>query len=77
LAALSALSNIDARNAEVFYWKGICQLRLAANREGSYKEAGDAFQRYLALAPHGRFAAEVDAMLKALPSVEAAGTPTR
>jgi hypothetical protein len=57
---------VETRNAEVFYWQGICQLRLAANGQGSYKEAAAGFQSYLKLAPHGRFAAEVKAMLPAL-----------
>ena len=70
--ALQAFSHVSAveTNAEVFYWKGICQLRLAANGLGSYKDVATEFQNYLKLAPHGRFAAEVQAMLKALPSVE-------
>ena len=70
LAAFSHVSAVETKNAEVFYWKGICQLRLAANGLGSYKDVAAEFQSYLKLAPHGRFAAEVQAMLKALPSVE-------
>ena len=64
--AFNRVQAIDATNAEVFYWKGICQLRLAANELGSYKEAAIAFQNYLKLAPQGRFAAEVEAMLHAM-----------
>ena len=75
--AFSHVSDVETKNAEVFYWEGICQLRLAANGQGSYKEAAAEFQSYLKLAPHGRFAAEVKAMLQALPSVESGGTPNR
>ncbi len=70
LQAFSHVSDVEPKNAEVFYWKGICQLRLAANGLGSYKDVATEFQSYLKLAPQGRFAAEVQAMLKALPSVE-------
>ena len=70
LAAFSHVSAFETKNAEVFYWKGVCQLRLAANGLGSYKDVAAEFQSYLKFAPHGRFAAEVQAMLKALPSVE-------
>ena len=64
--AFNRVPTVDASNAEVSYWKGICQLRLAANELGSYQEAAAAFQNYLKLAPQGRFAAEVAAMLQAL-----------
>ena len=56
-------------NTELLYWKGVCQLRLAANGLGSYDGVADAFQQYLKLAPQGRFAAEAQAMLQALPGV--------
>jgi tetratricopeptide (TPR) repeat protein len=78
--ALAAFNHVPAgetTNPEVFYWKGICQLRLAANGKGSYKDVAGEFQSYLKLAPHGRFAAEVEAMLRALPSVESGATPNR
>jgi tetratricopeptide (TPR) repeat protein len=77
LEALSHVSDIDAKHAEVFYWKGICQLRLAASGQGSYQDAGEAWQSYLKLAPNGRFATEVKAMLKAMPSVDSRGAPNR
>ena len=64
--AFSRVPEVNAGNAEVSYWKGICQLRLAANEMGSYQEAAAAFQNYLQLAPRGRFAAEVAAMLHAM-----------
>ncbi|MGB8771298.1 MAG: tetratricopeptide repeat protein [Candidatus Korobacteraceae bacterium] len=75
--AFSQVSPAETKNAEVFYWKGICQLRLAANGLGSYKDVAEEFQNYLKLAPDGRFSAEVQAMLKALPSVESADAPKR
>ena len=75
LEAFSHVSDVDAQHAEVYYWKGICQLRLAASGQGSYEEAGEAFKSYLKLAPSGRFATEVEAMLKAIPSVESKGRP--
>jgi tetratricopeptide (TPR) repeat protein len=77
LSAFSHVPSVEAKNAEVFYWKGICHLRLAANGLGSYKDVATEFQSYLALAPHGRFAAEVVAMLQALPSLESGATPSR
>jgi Tfp pilus assembly protein PilF len=75
LTAFSHTSAAEAKNAEVFYWKGICQLRLAANQLGSYQDVATEFQNYLKLAPDGRFAAEVQAMLKALPSADTGNTP--
>jgi Tfp pilus assembly protein PilF len=75
--AFSQVPAADTKNAEVFYWKGICQLRLAVNGLGSYKNVAAEFQNYLKLAPDGRFAAEVRAMLKALPSVEPVDAPNR
>ena len=66
LEAFSHVSDVDASNAEVFYWRGICQLRLAANGQGSYKDVAEAFRSYLKLAPQGRFAPDVEAMLQAL-----------
>ncbi len=59
LEAFAHVQDVEAKNAEVFYWKGICQLRLAANGLASYKDVAAEFQSYLKLAPHGRFAAEV------------------
>ncbi len=76
LEAFGQVREVEAKNAEVFYWKGICQLRLAANGRGSYEDVAAEFQSYLTLAPQGRFAADVEAMLKALPSVEK-GTSSR
>lgn len=67
LAAFDHVQGVEANNAEIFYWKGICQLRLAANGRGSYKDVAAGFQSYLKLAPHGRFAEDVEAMLRALP----------
>lgn len=67
LEAFSHVTTVDAENAEVAYWKGICQLRLAASGQGSYKSVTEEFQNYLRLAPQGRFAAEVQAMLHAIP----------
>ncbi len=72
LEAFGHVHNVEANNVEVLYWQGICQLRLAANGLGSYKDVAADFRAYLKLAPHGRFAAEVEAMLRALPSVETA-----
>lgn len=77
LQAFIRVSAADARNSEIFYWKGICQLRLAANGLASYKDVVADFQNYLKLAPHGRFAAEVNAMLQALPGVEAGSSSSR
>jgi Tfp pilus assembly protein PilF len=74
-AAFSHVPAGETKNAEVFYWEGICHLRLAANRLGSYKDVAADFQSYLKLAPQGRFTAEVKAMLQALPTVESGGTP--
>ncbi len=77
LQAFMHVSPVETNNAEVFYWKGICQLRLAANGKGSYKDVATEFQSYLKLAPHGRFAEDVEAMLKALPHAEAGGASYR
>ncbi len=76
LEAFGQVQEVEAKNAEIFYWKGICQLHLAANGKGSYKDVAAEFQSYLKLAPQGRFAADVEAMLRALPSVEK-GTSNR
>lgn len=71
--ALQAFNRVMAvgapQNPEVLYWKGLCQLRLAANGHGSYDGVVNAFREYLSLTPHGRFANEVEAMLQALPAV--------
>ena len=64
------LSAAPPNNAEVLYWKGLSQLRLAANGQGSYDGVASSFREYLKLAPHGRFAAEVQSMLQALPGVD-------
>jgi tetratricopeptide (TPR) repeat protein len=77
LAAFNHVPAAETTNAEVFYWRGICQLRLAANGRGSYRDVAAEFHSYLKLAPRGRFAAEVEAMLKALPGIEVGGTPQR
>jgi Tfp pilus assembly protein PilF len=77
LQAFIRVSAADARNSEIFYWKGICQLRLAANGLASYKDVVADFQNYLKLAPHGRFATEVNAMLQALPDVEAGSSSSQ
>jgi len=53
---------------EAYYWKGLCQLRLAeANPPGSsYKSALASFQRYLQFAPGGHYASEARAMVDSL-----------
>lgn len=66
LEAFNHVEAAEAKNAQVFYWKGICQLRLAANGKGSYKAVDADFENYLKLAPHGRFAAEVETMMQAI-----------
>ncbi len=59
--------------AEAYYWKGLCQLRLAAlGAPGStYKSTGESFQHYLQLAPKGQYAAEARAMVDGLKDVPA------
>ena len=72
--ALEAFNRVLAvappNNAELLYWKGLSQLRLAANGQGSYDGVASSFREYLKLAPQGRFAAEVQSMLQALPGVD-------
>ena len=71
LEAFNQVTAVETKNAEIFYWKGICRLRLAANGLDSYKDVAEEFRSYLKLAPHGRFASDVEAMLRALSSVGA------
>ena len=54
--------------AEAYYWKGLCQLRLAALSApgSSYQSAGESLQQYLQLAPNGQYAAQSRAMAEGL-----------
>jgi Tfp pilus assembly protein PilF len=62
---------------EAYYWKGLCQLRLAALGApgSSYKLAGESFVRYLQLAPRGHFASEAVAMVEGLKDVPVGAGP--
>ena len=53
---------------EAYYWKGLCQLRLAAlDAPGaSYKLADESLQHYLQLAPGGHYASEACTMVEGL-----------
>jgi tetratricopeptide (TPR) repeat protein len=53
---------------EAYYWKGLCQLRLAAlDAPGaSYKLADESLQHYLQLAPGGHYASEARTMVEGL-----------
>ena len=58
----------DAKRADVYYWKGMCLLRLAAAETPgtSYQSAANAFDRYAELAPQGHFIAEVRTLRQGL-----------
>jgi Tfp pilus assembly protein PilF len=53
---------------ESFYWKGICELRLAGQGgpDSAFTSARIAFTHYLNLAPAGQHAAEAQAMVEGL-----------
>jgi tetratricopeptide (TPR) repeat protein len=64
--------------SEANYWKGLCQLRLTAlNTPGvTYAMAGESFQRYLRVAPDGRYASGARAMLEGLDSFRSSTVQT-
>jgi tetratricopeptide (TPR) repeat protein len=53
---------------EVYYWKGLCELRLAAMEVPgyTYPMASESFSRYLQLVPQGRYVADAKDMLAGL-----------
>lgn len=53
---------------EAYYWRGLCQLRLAASEApgSSYKSADESLRRYLQLLPDGPHATEARAMIEGL-----------
>ena len=53
---------------EAYYWKGLCQLRLAALSApgASYTSAQESFQGYLQLAPTGHYASQARVMVESL-----------
>lgn len=78
IAALQRASEIFTRilssepqNADVLYWKGLALLRLAAAKPGNanYDEVASVFQRYLEIAPNGRFAKDVNGMLASIRTI--------
>ena len=54
--------------AEAYYWKGLCQLRLAALEApgSSYQSAEESLEQYLQLAPGGQHAPQARAMVESL-----------
>jgi Flp pilus assembly protein TadD len=74
--ALDIVLKAEPDNAEAYYWKGIVLLRLAAagSANASYRDVAAAFQQYLALAPNGRHAAEINGLL---PSVQQMAEPPK
>jgi len=59
--------------SEAYYWKGLCQLRLAALGApgSSYKLAEKSLRDYLQLAPDGQYAAQARAMVDGLKDIAA------
>jgi tetratricopeptide (TPR) repeat protein len=53
---------------ETYYWKGLCELRLAALEVPgfSYPMAGESFARYLQLVPNGPYASEARSLVEGL-----------
>ena len=64
--------------AEAYYWKGLCELRLAASEAPgfSYKMADESFRHYLQLAPAGKYASQARAMRDGLQDLLAAAGKT-
>jgi tetratricopeptide (TPR) repeat protein len=58
---------------DAYYWKGLCQLRLAALEAAgaSYKLAEDSFRQYLQADPSGPYASEARAMVDGLKNMVA------
>jgi Tfp pilus assembly protein PilF len=54
--------------SEAYYWKGLCELRLAALEVPgyTYPMASESFSRYLQLVPQGRYVADAKDMLAGL-----------
>jgi Tfp pilus assembly protein PilF len=63
----AAASDTFAVN-EAYYWKGLCELRLAAagGTNATYAMARDSFSRYLQLAANGRHVSEARLMVESL-----------
>jgi tetratricopeptide (TPR) repeat protein len=61
--------------AEAYYWKGLCQLRLAAmDAPGSaYKLAEESLQHYLQLAPGGQYSSQARAMVEGIKDLAVVG----
>lgn len=68
MAASSVPPILDA-----YYWRGLCQLRLAALEapEASYKLAEDSFRQYLETDPSGPYASEARTMVDGLKNLVA------
>ena len=64
--------------AEAYYWKGLCQLRLAASEVpgSSYRMADESLRHYLQLSPHGQYASQARAMSDGLQDLAAAAGKT-
>ena len=58
---------------DAYYWKGLCQLRLAALEAAgaSYKSADESFRQYLQVDPGGPYAEEARAMVDGLKNLGA------
>jgi tetratricopeptide (TPR) repeat protein len=63
---------------ETYYWKGLCELRLAALEVPgfSYPMAGESFARYLQLVPNGPYASEARDLVEGLESTKLRQTNT-
>jgi len=63
----AAASSVPAMN-EAYYWKGLCELRLAAleTKGFTFQSARDSFTRYLQLVPDGPYAYDARSMIEAL-----------
>ena len=64
--------------AETYYWKGLCQLRLAASEVpgSSYRMADESLRHYLQLSPNGQYASQARAMSDGLQDLAAAAGKT-
>lgn len=63
--------------SEAYYWRGLCQLRLAASEApgSSYKSAHDSLRNYLQLAPGGQYASQARAMMEGLQALSTEQQP--
>ena len=62
-----AANSVPAIN-EAYYWKGLCEIRLAGMEVpgSTFEKARASFERYLQLAPNGPYASDSRAMVDAL-----------